>query len=365
MLIVFLRGAYDAANVVIPTAQPFYYEARPNLSIAKPNPGDPNASLPLDGDWSLHPALKDTIYPLWLKKQVAFVPFVGTDDMSRSHFETQDTIEMGQPVGGTRNYRSGFLGRLNDAISGGRPIAFTDQVSLIFHGDHMIPNLALSAVGRPPFNARQAQLIQDMYRGQPLAQSVSMGIAVRDEAYRSLAGEMAAANRGAISTKGFALSARHVATLMRADYNLAFLDVGGWDTHINQGAATGALAERVTELAQGLVAFADEIGPEAWNKTTVVVISEFGRTFRENGGRGTDHGHGSTYWILGGGVNGGRIVGQQVSLTAANLNEGRDYPVLTDYRALLGGLFSQTYGLSTARLATVFPQAESLNLGLV
>src|ERR1700753_3949852 len=144
LLVVFLRGAYDAANVVIPTGSDFYYQSRPTLHIAKPDPNDPNSALPLDGDWSLHPALKDSIYPLWQKKQIAFVPFAGTDDLSRSHFETQDTIELGQPVGVSRNYRSGFMSRLASLLTGNNPIAFTSQLPLTFRGGAPIPNISLS-----------------------------------------------------------------------------------------------------------------------------------------------------------------------------------------------------------------------------
>ena len=108
LLLVFLRGAYDAANIVAPIGSDFYHQARPTIGLAKPDPTDTRAALPLDGDWGLHPALRDSIYPLWEAKQVAFVRFAGTDDMSRSHFETQDTIELGQPIVGTRDFRSGF-----------------------------------------------------------------------------------------------------------------------------------------------------------------------------------------------------------------------------------------------------------------
>lgn len=365
LLVVFLRGAYDAANVVIPSSQSFYYEARPNLQIAKPDPADPNASLALDADWSLHPALKDTIYPLWLKGQAAFAPFAGTSDMSRSHFETQDSIERGEPLEGSGDYRSGFLGRLNTELSGAQPIAFTDQLSIVFRGEKLVPNLPLGSVGRPPLDGRQARLIEHMYGGQPLATSVSKGIEVREDAYHSIAREMAAANRGAVSSKGFELSARRIAMLMRSSYNLAFVDVGGWDTHVNQGAVTGALPGHLAELGQGLAGFADELGPEAWKDTVVVVISEFGRTFRENGNRGTDHGHGSTYWVLGGGVKGGRLVGDQVKLTAATLDQQRDFPVLTDYRALFGGLFGRMYGLNKTSLDRVFPTAAGCDLNLI
>jgi uncharacterized protein (DUF1501 family) len=365
LLVVFLRGAYDAANVVIPVGSDFYYQSRPTLQIAKPNPADPNAALPLDAQWGLHPALKDTIYPLWQKRQIAFVPFAGTDDLSRSHFETQDTIELGQPLQGSRNYNSGFMSRLYDQMAGAKPIAFTDQLPLSFRGGKPVPNIGLGSVGKPGVDDRQAKLIQEMYRGQALAPSVSQGFQVRDEVYRSISAEMVAANRGAVSPKGFELSARRMARLMQADYNLGFVDVGGWDTHVNQGAANGYLASRLGELGRGLAGFANEIGPDAWNNTTVIVVSEFGRTFRENGDKGTDHGHGSVYWVMGGQVKGGRIAGPQVQVAEASLNQNRDYPVLTDYRGLIGGIAGRAYGLSTDRLSQVFPNAEPKDLALI
>ena len=176
---------------------------------------------------------------------------------------------------------------------------------------------------------------------------------------------MKEAGRGAVSTKGFELSARRIGRLMRDQFNLAFVDVGGWDTHVNQGGAQGYLATRIGELGRGLAGYVDEIGPDAWANTTVVVISEFGRTFHENGDKGTDHGHGSIYWVMGGGVRGGRIVGPQVALSQATLNQGRDLPVLTDYRALIGGIAARQFGLRDERLATVFPEIRAADLGLI
>lgn len=365
LLLVFLRGAYDAANVVAPVYSDFYHQARPNLALARPNPNDRDSAVALDADWALHPALRESILPFWDKRQIAFIPFAGTDDMSRSHFETQDAIELGQPIQGPRNFGSGFMSRLAASLAGSRPIAFTDQLPLSFRGGAPIPNIAVNSVGKPGVDDRQARLIASMYRGGPLAATVDEGFAVRDEVYQTLSGEMAAANRGAISPKGFALSARRIARLMRDQFNLGFVDVGGWDTHVNQGAATGYLAERLGELGRGLAGFADEIGPAAWNQTVVVVISEFGRTFRENGDRGTDHGHGSVYWVLGGSVKGGRMVGPQVALSAASLNQDRDYPVLTDYRSLIGGLGRRLYGLDDRRLQAVFPGVQARDMGLV
>lgn len=365
LLVVFLRGAYDAANLLVPTSSSFYYEARPNIAIAK------TAALPLDASWGLSPAVADTIHPLWLKGQAAFVPFAGTNDTTRSHFETQDHIELGQADEGSRDFRSGFMNRLAGVLGAGSPVssrleamAFTDQVPLILRGNLPVANQALRDLGKPAINAAQAQVIAGMYAGTRMANTVSGGFEVRDEVSREMAGEMEAASRGAIAAKGFALEARRIARLMRERVTLGFIDVGGWDTHVGQGGATGQLATKLGELGRGLALFADEMGPQ-WNNTVVVVVSEFGRTFRENGNRGTDHGHGSAYWVLGGGVKGGRIAGEQVEVKAATLFQNRDYPVLNEYRALFGGLFKRMYGLNDAQLAAVFPGASARDLGLV
>jgi uncharacterized protein (DUF1501 family) len=365
LLVVFLRGAYDAANVVVPVSSDFYYASRPTLAIAKPDVGNPNAALSLNSDWALHPALRDSIYPLWAKREIAFIPFAGSsDDLSRSHFETQDTIELGQAVGGSRDYRSGFMSRLAAELTRVKPIAFTDQLPLTFRGQAQIPNIGLNAVGKPGIDDRQARLIKEMYARSDLASAVEEGFKVRDDVYRSISEEMNAANRGAVSPRGFELSARRIGRLMREQYNLGFVDVGGWDTHVNQGAATGYLGDRLGELGRALAGFAEEIGP-AWRDTVVVTISEFGRTFRENGDRGTDHGHGSVYWVMGGGINGGRIAGEQIKVEQATLFQNRDYPVLTDYRAMLAALFQHQFGLQPANIQRIFAGVHPAELGLV
>ena len=153
LLVVFLRGAYDAANILVPVSSDFYYASRPNIAIAK------DAALSLNSDWGLHPALKDTILPLWQQKEIAFVPFAGTDDVSRSHFETQDTIELGQPVGSTRNYQSGFMSRTAQTLSGATPISFTTQLPLTFRGGTAVPNIALNFTGKPAVAERNAAVI--------------------------------------------------------------------------------------------------------------------------------------------------------------------------------------------------------------
>jgi uncharacterized protein (DUF1501 family) len=363
LLLVFLRGGYDAASLLVPTASSYYYEQRPTIAVARPGSAA-DAAVPLDADWGLHPALRDSLLPLWEQKQLAFVPFAGTDDVSRSHFETQDSIELGQPsAGGARDFRSGFLNRLAGVLGARDAIAFTAQLPLVLRGEVQVPNLALASLARPGIDVRQSEIISTMYRGSRWSGAVDEGFGSRRGASQALAGEMVAANRNAISAGGFEAEARRIGTLMRGRYRLGFVDVGGWDTHVGQGGGSGYLANRLGELGKGLAAYADQMGA-AWAQTTVVVVSEFGRTFKENGNRGTDHGHGTVYWVLGGGVRGGRIAGEQVALAPGALFQDRDYPVLNDYRAVLGGLFARLYGLSAAQLATVFPGSAPTDLGL-
>jgi len=294
------------------------------------------------------------------------VPFAGTDDLSRSHFETQDSIELGQPTGGTRDYRSGFLGRLAETLAGSAaaPIAFTDALPLAFEGSSTVPNLSLKNVGKPPFDERQSKILDDMYADHHLRTAVREGLDLRQEVAQKMAEEMNAANRSAINTKGFELEAERMGHLMRDKYRIGFIDVGGWDTHVGEGAAQGTLANNLGSLGRGLQAFSQSLGAE-WDNTVVVVLSEFGRTFRENGNRGTDHGHGTVYWILGGGINGGMLAGEQRAVNRGALLQDRDFPVLNDYRAVLGGLFRTLWGFSPDQCARIFPQVPPRDLKLV
>jgi uncharacterized protein (DUF1501 family) len=380
-LLVFLRGGYDAANVVIPVGSDFYYESRPTIALPKPDLTNPQAAISLAHSneairWGLHPALRETMLPLWQKGQVAFVPFAGSEDLTRSHFETQDSVESGLPVaapgGAPRSYHSGFLNRLVASLDGdARPIAFTDGLPTVMKGEVAVPNVSLKGTGRPAFDDRQVGLLSTMYAGTRFEPLIAEGFGVRkmvaDQAEASAAGtiaEMQAANRQAITAKGFELEARRMAGLFQDRFNIGFIDVGGWDTHVNQGGAQGQLATVLVGLSQGLAGFADQMGM-AWSRTVVVVLSEFGRTFRENGTHGTDHGHGSVYWVLGGAIQGGRFAGEEVALSPTTLNQNRDFPVLTEYRALLGGIFKRMYSLDHSRLERVFPNAVPTDLNLV
>ncbi len=362
-LLVFLRGGYDAANLLIPVSSSFYYEARPNIAIARPST-DLASALPLNSDWGLHPALRETVYRLFQKGEAAFIPFAGTPDTSRSHFETQDSIELGQPLDQSKNYRSGFLNRLASLLGGAEPMSFTDQLPLVFQGSVQVPNTALRSIAKPSVDTRQSNIIASMYQSTGLATAVNEGFTVRDEVMREMTVEMNAANRSAISSKGFELEATRIARLMRERYSIGFVDVGGWDTHVNQGGSNGYLAGRFDELGHGLSAFAQEMG-SLWRDTTVVVVSEFGRTFRQNGNRGTDHGHGSAYWVMGGSLRGAKVAGDQVRVEQATLFQNRDFQVLNDYRAILGGLFARQYGLSPAQNLQVFAGVSPRDIGLL
>ena len=355
LLVVFLRGGYDCLNMLVPYASSDYYEMRPNIAIARPP-----ASLQLDADWALAPSLLPTLAPMYASRQIAFIPFAGTEDVSRSHFETQDSIELGQPMG-QRDLRSGFLARLASVIGGQKAIAFTDSLPVCFRGDADVPNISLKAVNKPVFDERQADVLAAMYQNHPLRDQVREGLELRQQVSAAMAEEMQQANRDAITPKGFELEAQRVGRLLRTDYAIGFVDVGGWDTHVNESAT---LSANLDSLGRGLQALSRELGP-LWSSTAVVVISEFGRTFRENGNRGTDHGHGSVYWIAGGAVSGGRIVGEQQKIERASLFQDRDLPVLNDYRSVLGGLVRRMWGLSDSQLERIFPAAAPTDLGLV
>jgi uncharacterized protein (DUF1501 family) len=364
-LFVFLRGGYDCNNFLVPYGSDFYYESRPTIAIAKPDANNPNTVVPLDANWGLNPIVRDSIYPLWQKKQIAFIPFAGTDDLSRSHFETQDNIERGQPSGASGNYRSGFLARLSSQLTGVPAIAFTNSLPLSFQGASKdVPNISLKGNTKANFDERQSAILAGMYKNTPLASAAADGLSLRTTVSMDLQNEMTASSRGAPNASGFAQETQRIATLMRDQYRLGFVDVGGWDTHVNQGNVTGGLANNLRNLCDGLAAYAAALGKE-WDNTVVVVVSEFGRTFRENGDRGTDHGHGTVHWVLGGKVNGGRIAGEQVAVRQQNLLQNRDYQVLNNYRDVYSGLLARVWGLRGNQLQAIFPQAKPRDLQLV
>ncbi len=340
LLVVFLRGAYDACNLLVPTSSGFCCESRPDIAIARAGSGaDRDAALTIDADWGLHPALRDSVHPMFARGEAAFVPFAGADDTSRSHFETQNSVELGQPPSRPRDFRSGFMNRLAGVVGpAARPMAFTAQLPLALQGDVQVPNTALNRMAiKAALDPRQSRIIASMYQGTALGRPVDDGFRVQDEVLRETTREMDAASRDAISARGFSGQARRIARRMK----------DGW-----------------YDLGQGLAAYAQEMGA-AWQHAAVVVISEFGRTFRQNDNCGTDHGHGTVYGVLGGGMRGGTVAGEQVRMEPAMLLRERDFPVGNEYRVVLGGLFARQFDLRPAQLDKVFAAVAPRDLKLL
>jgi uncharacterized protein (DUF1501 family) len=372
LLVVLLRGAYDSASLLVPHGFPYYYASRANIAIAKPNTANAVSALDIGHGYGLHPATS-TLFELFQARQAVLIPFSGSQDTSRSHFQAQDVMELGQSPKdkGGLDYTSGFLNRLvavlqnkDTRISG---MSFTNNLTPVFKGKVEVPNINLQGQVHNIANDRPTKMIEALYQGNALEDYIKEGIQTRQQVSAMLDMEMQNASRGAAKASGFEKQARSIAALMRDNpaYAVGFVDVGGWDTHVNQGAATGALATNLGNLSNGLSGFADELGTAAWRNTVVVVMSEFGRTFHENGNRGTDHGHGSTLWILGGGISGGKLAGEQTDLNENTLFQNRDFPVLNDYRAVLSQIVQRLYGLNTAQLEKIFPGSAIANLNII
>jgi uncharacterized protein (DUF1501 family) len=362
MVVVFQRGAADGLNVVVPHAEASYYQMRPTIGIPR------QSVIDLDGFFGLHPAMS-AVKPLWDEGHLAIVHAAGSPDPTRSHFDAQDYMESGTP--GVKITEDGWLNRaLKDASAGNKPSPFR-AISLGASLPRMlsgtVPAVAVSNVndfgvgGRNPQAQPLANTFEAMYdqsvdaalhgTGKETFDAVKMLKASDPSKYQPAAG--ANYPRGPL---GNAL--RQVAQLMKADLGVevAFTDIGGWDTHVNEGAAQGQLAGRLTELSQSLAAFWTDLGDMA-ESTVVVTMSEFGRTARENGNRGTDHGHANVMFVMGGPVKGGRVYGKWPGLAPENLYEGRDLALTTDFRRVLGEVVYRHLG--NKKLGEVFPGFES------
>jgi uncharacterized protein (DUF1501 family) len=367
LVVVMLRGAVDGLSIVVPYSDAPYYAMRSSIAIAKP--GDADGALDLDGRFGLHPALA-SVLPLWQAGQLAFVPACGSPDPTRSHFDAQDYLETGTP--GNKRTADGWMNRLFAQLPPAGPASF-EAVSLsavlprIFSGDKAVANVPLGrdagkpmAMDKPEINAAFDRMYAD---AGTLGAAYREGRTSREHVLADLnsdpvSPEAAVADRGAPPPDGFALDAHQLATLVRRNpgMRLAFAQLGGWDTHVNQGGAKGQLANRLKPLGDGLATLARELGPE-WDHTVVVVMSEFGRTARQNGTGGTDHGHGNVLWVLGGRVNGGRFYGDWPGLEETQLHESRDLAITVDFRSVLSAVCRQHLKLPAPALAAVFPDA--------
>jgi uncharacterized protein (DUF1501 family) len=363
LIVVFLRGAVDGLNVVVPYGEAAYYEVRPTIAIARP--GTPDGALPLDGHFALHPALAG-LMPLWEAKQFAFVHAAGSSDPTRSHFDAQLYIENGTP--GQHTTQNGWMNRLLAALPA--PHGPTDAVSVgptlpfILRGRLAVANLPLGPEATRPMPLDRpeiAQAFDRLYAGNDaLARAYREGKEARAELIGDLAREQQQADNGAPPPNSFPGQAARLGYLISQDerIRLAFASLGGWDTHVNEGNHKGQLANHLRPLGEGLALLAKGLGPD-WNDTVVVVLSEFGRTVRENGDGGTDHGHGNVIWVLGGGVRGGRVYGEWPGLATVQLYQRRDLAVTTDYRLVIAAILERHLRLGDQQLSQIFPGLPS------
>jgi len=362
LIVVFLRGAVDGLSVVVPYSESIYYQARPSIAI--PKPGQKDGVLDLDGRFGLHPALKD-VMPLWQQKTLAFIPASGSPNDSRSHFDAQQYMENGTP--GSKSIRDGWMNRLlgvlpQEGVTQG--INIGETTPLILAGKIPVTNIAPGKKAGRPLSVDESDVDEafaSLYGGSdPLSLAYQEGTQSRKGLLSDLREEMKRANNGAPAAGRFDIEARKLGRLMQGDskIQLGFLAVGGWDTHVNQGSSNGQLARRLKELGQALATLREALGG-VYNQTAIVVMSEFGRTLKENGNRGTDHGHGNVMWVLGGGVRGGKIYGTWPGLGNSNLFEGRDVAVTTDFRDVIDTVLQQQMQLSKASLGQIFPGYQS------
>jgi uncharacterized protein (DUF1501 family) len=365
LVVLFQRGAADGLNIVVPYKEKNYYNLRQSIAIQQKD------VLDIDGFFGLHPAMA-SFKPLYDQGHLAIVHAAGSPDSSRSHFDAQDYMESGTP--GVKVTPDGWLNRalqVGPAMPGpgGQPTAFRavalgSQIPRTLQGK--LPAIAVSNVadfsvgGKGPQTSAISNAFQAMYdessdavlhgTGQETFEAVKMLKAANPAKYQPAAGVT-------YPNTPFGNSLKQIAQLMKANLGVeaAFSDIGGWDTHQNQGAATGQLANRLTEFSNGIAAFWKDMGDDAEN-ITLVTMSEFGRTARQNGTGGTDHGHANVMFVLGGQVKGGKVYGKWPGLSDGQLNEGRDLAVTTDFRRVLGEAAYKTLGAKD--LEIVFPNAQ-------
>ena len=358
LVVIFQRGAADGLNIVVPHAEQAYYAMRPSINIPR------NAVIDLDGFFGLHPSLS-AFQPLWNQRQLAIVHAAGSPDPTRSHFDAQDFMESGTP--GVKATDDGWLNRSLRSLpdtstnSAFRAIALGPSLPRILSGSE--PAVALNNIsdfgvgGNSPkatpisntFEAMYDQSVDSVLHGtgQETFEAVKMLKAADPSKYTPSA--------AADYPKGrFGDSLKQLAQLIKANLGVqvAFADIGGWDHHVNEGSTQGQIANVLREFSQSLAAFWTDLG-DLGEDTVVVTMSEFGRTARENGNRGTDHGHANVMFAIGGPVKGGRVYGRWPGLDQSQLYEGRDLAVTTDFRRVVGeAVYSH---LGNKALGQVFP----------
>ena len=360
MVVLFQRGAMDGLNVVVPFAEPNYYRLRPTIAIPQPQSGSLDAALDLDGFFGLHPSLQP-LMPLFQNGRLAIVQAVGSPDPTRSHFDAQDFMESGTP--GVKATEDGWLNRAmqsmpEESASPFRAVAFGPYLPRTLAGSApavAIPDLNQFKMYGPQqtveggFESMYAQTVDQALRGvgQETFDAIDQLKKINPDAYQP-------ENGAQYPTSRFGKSLMEIAELFKSDVGLevAFLDSGGWDNHVNEGGVQGQLANLLRDLGQGIAAFHQDMG-DRMGDVVFVSMSEFGRTAHENGNRGTDHGHANCMFVMGGGVKGGRVYSRWPGMSEGELYQGRDLAVTTDYRSVLGEIISKHLG--DRELHSVFP----------
>src|SRR5216117_634667 len=358
LVCLFQRGAVDGLNMIVPHGDPIYYQERPRIAVPEKD------VLDLDGYFGLHPGLA-ALKPLWEAKTLAAIHAIGSPDATRSHFDAQDYMESGTP--GVKATPDGWLNRYcqhdrEHQDTPFRAVAFGPRLPRILAGS--APSLAiddLQAFGlRAPQQSgrdRLTRAFEELYAGSAtgLLSSSSQEAFEAVQMLKQLSPDQYQPGNGADYPRGrFGRAMMQIAQLIKANVGLqvAFTDVTGWDTHVNQGSSEGQLAARLAEFGQALAAFAQDLG-EKLRDVVVLTMSEFGRTVRENGNSGTDHGHATAMLVLGGPVNGGTVLGRWPGLDPAQRFEGRDVQVTTDFRDLFAEILARHLGARD--LSAVFP----------
>ena len=358
LVVVFQRGAIDGLNAVIPFKDRAYYSLRPSIAIAEPAAGEERA-IDLDGFYGLHPALAP-LKGIYDKGHLAIVHAAGSPDNTRSHFDAQDYMEIGTP--GIKSTPDGWLNRYlsekNKSESPFRGVAVTAQLPRMLAGG--APALTMSSIEEFRLrNEAMAGALQKLYAStaDALLRFNGQNLFAAMNALKQIQAKIPASSETYPNGR-FGVGLAQIARLIKAGVGLeiAFTEIEGWDTHVNQGAATGQMANRLKELAAGLAAFYRDLG-DRMNDVVLITMSEFGRTVRENGNRGTDHGHANVMFALGGPVRGGKVYGRWPGLAPEVLHEGRDLNLTTDFRAVCGEVIARH--LAQKDLSKIFPGFRS------
>ena len=358
LIAIFQRGAVDGLNMVVPHGERNYYDLRPSIAIPKPDLGNADAAINLDGFFGLHPSLSP-FKPLWDSKRLAIVHAAGSPDNTRSHFDAQDYMESATP--GVKSTSDGWLNRYLQskkpaAKSLFRAVSMTQTMPRVLQG--RAPALAIANLS--DFTIRAGQSSASMQGGFEAIYGREANDAIAGmgretfEAVNYLKqvnpGQYKPENGAQFPRSPFGNSMLQIAQLIKAGVGLevAFTDIGGWDTHVNEGSARGQLGNLLQQFSAAIAALYMDLG-HRMDDVVVLTMSEFGRTVRENGNRGTDHGHANAMFIVGNSVRGGKVYGQWPGLKTEQLYEGRDLALTTDFRDVFGEIARAHLGTQICR----------------